>query len=463
MFRLGLFGGKFNPVHLGHLIAAQTAAEALALDQLVFVPVGTPFLKDSPELIDGHQRVEMLQRALAGNALYSVSDVEIRRTDKSTTINTVRYFRQKYPDAEITFLLGSDIIDRLHLWQNIDELRRLCRFAVLVRAGQDQPDAEPDIPRIAVPAMDISSSLIRQRCLKGLTVHFMTPPNVADYIADQNLYAAQTLQQRLLVRLEDIGPRVVCCSGGVDSLLLATLAHRAAPADTVIAHAVSPAVPHAATERVKTLAAQEDWRLVLVTSNEFKDERYLANPVNRCYFCKSNLYGTLKSIAAEMPAGAVMLSGANTDDLGDYRPGLKAAAEFHVRHPFVEAGISKSAIRAIAAGLGLDFADLPAAPCLASRVYTGTRVTAERMRAIEHAEAALRNATGAQVVRCRVKESHMVVEMLDGQQALATPDVLADVLRQAQATEPGLTDIALDAKPYKPGRAFVGDKHDRHL
>lgn len=463
MFRLGLFGGKFNPVHLGHLIAAQAAAEALSLDRLIFVPVGAPLLKDCPELIDGRQRVDMLRHALSGAPQYQVSDVEIARTGKSTTIDTVRSFRQEYPGAEITFLLGSDIVGRLHLWQGIGDLRQMCRFAVLVRAGQDQSGVEPDIQRIAVPAIDISSSLIRARSLKGLAIDFMTPPDVAEYIATNELYTLGTLQKNLEARLAEIGPRVVCCSGGVDSLLLATLAHRAAPADTIIAHAVSPAVPQAATERVKAVASQEGWQLTLVTSNEFKDERYLANPVNRCYFCKSNLYGTLKSIAAAMPDGAVMLSGANQDDLGDYRPGLKAAAEYHVRHPFVEVGIDKAAIRAIAASLGLAFADLPAAPCLASRVYTGTRVTAERMRAIELAEEALRQETGARVLRCRVKENHMIVEMQQDEGHLATAALLAEVLHQAQTAEPGIIDIALDPKAYQPGRAFVGNKHDHHL
>ncbi len=461
--RLGLFGGKLNPVHLGHLVAAQAAAEALALDRLVFVPAGRPMLKDSPELADGTARLAMLRLAVGINPLYDVSDIEVARPGKSVTIDTVRRFRAEYPDAEITFLLGSDVIDRLHLWREIDELRRLCRFAVLVRAGEDRPDVEPDIPRLHVPAIDISSTVLRARCLKHQAVDFLTPPPVADYIERHALYSPTALLQQLQAVLNGIGPRVVCCSGGVDSMLLATVAHRLAPAETVIAHAISPAVPDEASARVRSWAEHEGWKLEQVSSNEFADERYLANPVNRCYFCKSHLYDTLKTIAAEMPRGAIMLSGANTDDLGEYRPGLTAAAEYNVRHPFVETGINKAAIRAIAAQLGLPFADLPAAPCLASRVYTGTRVTPERMRAIEAAEHAIREATGVKVVRARVRESQMIVEMLESERNLGSAAVLAEALRRAQSAEPGIAGIGLDPKPYRPGRAFVGEHRDNRV
>ncbi|HEY0282231.1 MAG TPA: nicotinate-nucleotide adenylyltransferase [Rhizomicrobium sp.] len=461
--RLGLFGGKFNPVHLGHLVAAQTAAEALAFDRLVFVPVGRPMRKDSPELADGTARLAMLRLAVGDNPLYDVSDVEIARPGKSMTIDTVRHFRAAYPDAEITFLLGSDVIDRLHQWQEIDELRRLCRFAVLLRAGQDRPEVEPEIPRLRVPAIDISSTVLRARRLKHQAIDFLTPPPVADYIESHALYTPAALLQQVQAVLGEIGPRVVCCSGGVDSMLLATIAHRLAPADTVVAHAISPAVPDEATGRVRSWGNQEGWRLELVTSNEFTDERYLANPVNRCYFCKSHLYDTLKVIAAGMPRGAVMLSGANTDDLGEYRPGLTAAAEYNVRHPFVETGIDKAAIRAIAAHLELPFADLPAAPCLASRVYTGTRVTPARMRAIEEAERAIREATGVKVVRARVRENQMIVEMLESERERGSAAVLAEALRRAQSAEPGIAGIVLDPEPYRPGRAFIGEHRDDQL
>src|SRR5207249_1462817 len=116
------------------------------------------------------------------------------------------------------------------------------------------------------------------------------------------------------------------------------------------------------------------WQLQLVHSREFDDEQYLANPRNRCFHCKRHLYGELAALSARLPEfeGWTLLSGANLDDLGEYRPGLEAAAERAVRHPFIETGIGKAQIRAIARVAGLSFSELPASPCLASRLYTGT-------------------------------------------------------------------------------------------
>jgi uncharacterized protein len=172
-------------------------------------------------------------------------------------------------------------------------------------------------------------------------------------------------------RLADIARLAVAVSGGVDSLTLAAVAHARLGENATMFHAVSPAVPPEATERTRSLAARFGWRLRVLDAGEFSDPEYLRNPVNRCYFCKSNLYG---SIARH--TDAQLVSGTNRDDLGDYRPGLDAAAQHGVRHPYVECGIDKAGVRAIAARLGLDgVAELPAAPCLSSRLETGIRVT----------------------------------------------------------------------------------------
>ena len=182
--------------------------------------------------------------------------------------------------------------------------------------------------------------------------------------------------ERLDEVLADCVPRVVACSGGVDSLTLATVAHRRAPAGTVIAHTVTPAVPADGTARVLAHARREGWTLELLTSGEFGDERYLSNPTDRCYHCKASLYDAVADLRTNgVASDSVVLSGANVDDLGEYRPGLDAAAERGVRHPYVEAGMGKAQVRALARELGLAEADLPASPCLASRLYTGTRVT----------------------------------------------------------------------------------------
>src|SRR5882757_3769226 len=174
----------------------------------------------------------------------------------------------------------------------------------------------------------------------------------------------------LVLWLRDLDDAAVAVSGGVDSMTLAVVAHRTRHAATTMFHAVSPAVPPEATDRVRRYARREGWDLQVFDAGEFGDANYLSNPVNRCFHCKTHLYGAIADRTS-----ATLLSGTNIDDLGDFRPGLAAARTFDVRHPLVEVGIDKAAIRAISSDLGLrDLAELPAAPCLASRVETGIAI-----------------------------------------------------------------------------------------
>ncbi len=153
--------------------------------------------------------------------------------------------------------------------------------------------------------------------------------------------------------------------------------------------------------------------------------------------------------------GVTVVSGANTDDLGEYRPGLVAAAEHGVRHPFVESGMGKADIRALARSLGMDDADLPASPCLASRLYTGTRVTAARLHAVEVGEALLRD-HGFRVARCRVRDDAVLVEVPDEDRDRVSRTLLDDVCRAMRAAEPSIGAVTLDPQPYRPGRAVLG-------
>lgn len=262
---------------------------------------------------------------------------------------------------------------------------------------------------------------------------------------------------RLYAVLGEMPERIVACSGGIDSLLLAHVAHTASPTSTVIAHTVTPAVPGDGTARVVDHAERNGWNLHVVRSGEFDDEAYLANPTDRCYHCKSNLYDAVMALRSETDADdAVIVSGANTDDLGEYRPGLAAAAEREVRHPYVEAGITKAEIRSMARHVGLAEADLPASPCLASRLYTGTRVTPSKLRAVEAGEALVRERSGLAVVRCRVRDTAVLVEVADVDRDLIDDRLLAGLADTMRSIEPSITSVELDDREYAPGRAFVG-------
>ncbi len=260
--------------------------------------------------------------------------------------------------------------------------------------------------------------------------------------------------RRLEEQLARLPLRAVACSGGVDSLTLATVAHRADASGTVVVHSVTPAVPAAATARVLQAAAAEGWDLRTVRSGEFDDPAYLSNPRNRCYVCKSHLYDAMTSLVSAAGSTRTLLSGANTDDLGEYRPGLIAAAERGVRHPYVEAGIGKAGVRAIAGGLGLDCADLPASPCLASRLYVGTEVTPTRLRAVEVGEALVTRHTGIRVVRCRVRDDEVRIEVGDTDRHRVDAVVVRAVLSGMRTVDPSVRTARLDEEPYRPGRAF---------
>jgi uncharacterized protein len=251
--------------------------------------------------------------------------------------------------------------------------------------------------------------------------------------------------------LDDAAPAAIAVSGGVDSMTLAFVAHRRLGARVSVFHAVSPAVPAAATARVEAYATREGWTLTLVDAGEFTDERYMANPANRCFFCKTNLYGTLSA-----KARVQLLSGTNLDDLGDWRPGLKAAEAEGVRHPFVEAGIDKATVRRLAAHFGLDdLAELPAAPCLSSRIETGLRIDAKLLPRIDEVETLLRDHLSPETVRCRMRKGGIVIELDQ-----TTFEGLSAEARQTWAQKiesivggPVFGEIAFE--PYRRGSAFL--------
>ncbi len=238
----------------------------------------------------------------------------------------------------------------------------------------------------------------------------------------------------------------IAVSGGVDSVTLATFAHRLRAATVTVIHAVSPAVPPSATQRVRARAAAEDWHLIVTGAGEFDDPRYRDNPVDRCYFCKTNLYERIRNLTPY-----VIASGANLDDLGDYRPGLTAASEHHVVHPFIEAEMDKLAVRTLARRQGLDdVSELPPQPCLASRIETGIAINASDLAFVDRVETALAGmAAPGSTVRCRITRTGVAVEigrLIGNTSAIATA-------AEALCLESGRPFLGV--RPYRRGSMFV--------
>jgi uncharacterized protein len=248
---------------------------------------------------------------------------------------------------------------------------------------------------------------------------------------------ANELLARLVASLDRHDRLALAVSGGVDSMTLAHVAWRFSRTRATMYHATGPAVPVVARGRVEAHAARHGWPLVLLDAGELADARYRANPVDRCYYCKTNLYARIREATADPIA-----SGTNRDDLDDFRPGLRAAGEHDVVHPYVEAGIDKAGVYALAASLGLDDLErLPAQPCLASRVETGIAIAPEDLAFIDAVEARLAARLGREaVLRCRVTHAGIVIELAAAHDATA-----GEIAR----------DIGTDAC-HRDGRAFAG-------
>jgi uncharacterized protein len=259
-----------------------------------------------------------------------------------------------------------------------------------------------------------------------------------------------------LERMLGAFPRLaVAVSGGVDSLTLAHVASRQPNLELMVLHAVSPAVPAAATERVRRHAREAGWALSIVDAGEFADPRYRRNPIDRCFHCKTNLYARIRSVT-----DAPIAAGTNVDDLGEYRPGLEAAREHGVRHPFVDAGISKSTVREIAACLRLDdIAELPAQPCLASRIETGIAIDARDLAFVASVEGAVARLVGAGDIRCRVTGDGIRLE-LEPQLLERTPDSADRLDRLVAALCAAQGRRYAGWRTYRRGSAFLMERLD---
>lgn len=251
--------------------------------------------------------------------------------------------------------------------------------------------------------------------------------------------------RRLRSGVKAFGRVVVACSGGVDSSLLAVVAHEELGEDALVVTAVSPAVPSEEVEAVRSLAAARGFRWQTVATRELARPRYVANDGERCYHCRSELFDVLAPIAdAE---DAVVAVGTIVDDLSDHRPGLRAAAERGVRTPLADAGFSKADVRAAARVLGLAVWDKPAAACLASRIPYGTPVTIGTLGSVGRAEAGLRRLGFTDVrVRHYGDLARLEVPVGDLGRVLAAREAAVEAVRGA-----GYRYVTLDLEGLRSG------------
>jgi uncharacterized protein len=200
-------------------------------------------------------------------------------------------------------------------------------------------------------------------------------------------------------KIAEYGALIVAYSGGVDSTFLAGVSHEVLGSKALAVTSRSPSVAPEELESAAALAIERGWRHLVVDTDEINDPRYLANDGRRCFFCKTELYTHLDKVAGDSGISKVA-NGANTDDLGDYRPGMEAAKNFEVVSPLVECGMSKQDIRDLSLRMDLPTWDKPAQPCLSSRIPYGTMVSVEALGMVGKAEKGLRE-LGFPVVRVR--------------------------------------------------------------
>jgi len=264
---------------------------------------------------------------------------------------------------------------------------------------------------------------------------------------DSDLAAKEVLLEGILSRH---APLLIAYSGGVDSTLLLAIAHRTLGNQATGIIADSPSLPRASLNEAVRVAKEMGAQLELVATTELEDPRYAENPMNRCYFCKAELFTRMDQVARERGFASIAY-GENADDLAHLRPGSQAAAEFSVIAPLKEAGLTKADVRALSRKLGLPTADAPAQPCLSSRIPHGTRVTSEALDYVERGEAIVRQ-FGFKVFRVR----YVPLEGIDrpGAKVQVSPEEMPRLESTrstliAALSASGFSRVEIDPEPLK--------------
>jgi uncharacterized protein len=273
-------------------------------------------------------------------------------------------------------------------------------------------------------------------------------------LADSSTLADRELEAKLRVTLSELGSVLIGFSGGVDSAYLACVAVDTLGASRVLAViGRSASYPREQWERARAVADQFNLPVLEVSTDEVNDPRYAANPSDRCFFCKTELWDTLAPIAREHGLAAVV-DGTNADDLGDHRPGARAALEHGVKSPLAELGFTKSAIRRLSRARGIPTWSQPSSPCLSSRIPYGTAVTIDRLRVIERAERALREIGVSGDLRVRyhgdLARVEIAAESLD---QWLTSEGRSSI--NATLREVGFDRVAIDARGFRSGSLNV--------
>jgi len=205
--KIGVLGGTFDPIHLGHLAIAEEARWLLALNKVLFLPAGRPYFKEGYVISSAEDRIRMLELAVAGQPAYLVSQLEIERPGPSYAVDTIEQIRKQLnPTDEIFFIMGWDSLMSLPLWHQADRLIKLCRVVAAPRPGYAQPNLKslvPDLPGITGraiimerPLIDISATHIREKIRQGLSIDGLVPPAVAAYISEKGLYRGENPQRQ---------------------------------------------------------------------------------------------------------------------------------------------------------------------------------------------------------------------------------------------------------------------------